>query len=229
MLILLFILAWSSEALVYANLFLGVGSIILWLWTQFSNPGYITKPKEMDFLKLMQIVDPIQLCPDCLVIRTPRSRHCSTCNCCVERFDHHCPWINNCIGVRNHIYFIWFLIFIFSTIVTVFASTLYQLIQMHHEEACREEHLFYAIFPVETTCDLALRTVVSVFLLIVTGFFLGPVLLLFYIQIRNLIVNRTTNERFSRRPPQKRRSSSSMSVVSGDRTDSTGSSLLSAN
>ena len=89
--------------------------------------------------------------------------------------------------------------------------------------------MFYTIFAPEITCNLALRTVVSVFLLCVTGFFLGPVLLLFYIQIRNLIVNRTTNERFSRRPPAKRRNSSNMSVVSGERTDSTGSSLLSAN
>lgn len=45
--------------MVYANLFLGMASIFLWLRTQFSNPGFIKKPKEMDFLKLMQMVDPI--------------------------------------------------------------------------------------------------------------------------------------------------------------------------
>ena len=50
------------------------------------------------------------LCPECEVIRTNRSRHCSICNKCVERFDHHCPWINNCVGVRNHNAFIFFLV-----------------------------------------------------------------------------------------------------------------------
>jgi len=111
--------------LIYLDLTLGILSIILWLRTQFSDPGFIKKPKDVDFLKLMQMVDPIQLCPDCLVIRTPRSRHCSTCNQCVERFDHHCPWINNCIGVKNHMYFMFFLSTIMLTIGVLFITICY--------------------------------------------------------------------------------------------------------
>ena len=72
----------------------------------------------------MSLVDPVALCPDCMVIRTPRSRHCSTCNHCVERFDHHCPWINNCVGVNNHVYFMIFLSVLTSNIITISASTL---------------------------------------------------------------------------------------------------------
>jgi palmitoyltransferase len=64
------------------------------------NPGFLEKDHQFDFMQLLESFEPNCLCPECEVIRTPRSRHCNICKKCVERFDHHCPWINNCIGVR---------------------------------------------------------------------------------------------------------------------------------
>ena len=76
----------------------------------FTDPGYLKSDKSIDFQELLDVVDPCNICPECKVIRTPRSRHCNICNKCVERFDHHCPYLNNCVGYRNHVYFLFYVL-----------------------------------------------------------------------------------------------------------------------
>ena len=44
--------------------------------------------------------------------RPPRAHHCRICKHCIRRMDHHCPWINNCVGEKNQKYFIQFLMWV---------------------------------------------------------------------------------------------------------------------
>ena len=91
-------------------------SILSFLICWLREPGCLVKDTSLNFYELLELFDPNMLCPECEVIRTPRSRHCNICNKCVSRFDHHCPWIDNCIGSRNHG---WFLLYIILTLTYV--------------------------------------------------------------------------------------------------------------
>ncbi|CAG9480771.1 unnamed protein product [Plasmodium vivax] len=54
---------------------------------------------------------PLDYCYVCGVVQILRSRHCNACHRCVRTFDHHCPWINNCVAENNRGSYLMYLLF----------------------------------------------------------------------------------------------------------------------
>ena len=100
-----------------------------------TDPGILPRhPKDLYYVTnrplMRQVINGhriiVPYCYTCSMFRPPRTSHCSVCDNCVERFDHHCLWLGTCIGKRNYKYFYWFITSIFiNQIFQIFSSIYY--------------------------------------------------------------------------------------------------------
>ncbi|KAL4493959.1 hypothetical protein ABPG72_021976 [Tetrahymena utriculariae] len=98
-------------------------------------------------------------CTSCYINMPLRAKHCKDCKRCVARFDHHCPYVGNCIGEKNKCVFYWFLILQLVELLLGFIEVL------KYNEFDQPDNLAYNIY--------------TIFCFIIIAFFFIFVLLLF--------------------------------------------------
>jgi palmitoyltransferase ZDHHC13/17 len=109
----------------YANKFLipvlalFVISNIFYVWIIRKDPGTVKKSSEVSFVKLNKFFEPSFICPTCEILKPKEARHCYICNKCIDRFDHHCQWVDTCIGHDNHSIFYVYLVTIWSYLALI--------------------------------------------------------------------------------------------------------------
>uniref|UniRef100_A0A915E1T5 Palmitoyltransferase n=1 Tax=Ditylenchus dipsaci TaxID=166011 RepID=A0A915E1T5_9BILA len=128
----------------------------------------------------------IRYCIRCAIVKPDRTHHCSTCDKCVLKFDHHCPWVNTCINFTNYKFFVLFNCYGFLLCIFVFFSLLPYFIRW-----------FRSMNPLR---DYDVEFVSVLVLFVVSGLFSISLGCLAFYHLYLISKNKTTNETFG--PPR---------------------------
>ena len=132
-------------------------------------------------------IDIKHYCPKCYIPDSYNCKHCIICDKCVEEFSHHCFWLNKCIGKRNKIFYLFFILFslVFSYhSIFICLYSLFDFVSIAYEKL-----IYFAIFG--NANDRELR-VLSAALVILFNFIVSfPLIFLLFIEIIKFYNKRT--------------------------------------
>ncbi|KNC48584.1 uncharacterized protein AMSG_00361 [Thecamonas trahens ATCC 50062] len=121
-----------------------------------SRPWELPEP-EPDYSQ--PAINPDTLfCRLCQITTSPRTKHCWTCGKCVAGFDHHCMWLNTCVGDRNYAWFFAYLVTMTGLAVTLMGTSFVVFVVYFVDQASVDSH-FYNVYP--ESVPLAVVAIVS--------------------------------------------------------------------
>ena len=150
-LLFIYIRAYSQISILYQiiiSFFIYILEIIMMILGGCSDPGILPRhPNDLYFTTNRPILHTVlngnkiilPFCYSCSMYRPPRTSHCSVCDNCVERFDHHCLWLGTCIGKRNYRYFYFLTLCINISAIFQIGYSLYYIV-VHSKKLKNKEN-----------------------------------------------------------------------------------------
>ncbi|KAJ5495795.1 hypothetical protein N7539_000911 [Penicillium diatomitis] len=136
------------------------------------------------------------VCSTCKRFKPARSKHCSFCQACISRHDHHCVWLMNCVGAKNYKYFLSLLLALSVLLMygtslghSLLLQTMHKIIPPNVQEAMRSWSMYFHVWGIVITRDPRIGTVTL--LMVMTA----PLAIAFLVYHTYLIwAGMTTNE-----------------------------------
>ncbi|KAK2803883.1 palmitoyltransferase akr1 [Onygenales sp. PD_10] len=159
------------------------------------DPGYIPKlgsrNQQRDTItELFNLwkFDEDNFCVYCMIRKPLRSKHCRRCKRCVSKHDHHCPWIDNCVGANNLRHFI---LYIFSMEIGIIFFI--QLVMAHIDSIPAPQDAECNVIS-STLCSIVSRDTFTIVLTLWISLQLIWVSMLCVVQLVQISRNQTTYE-----------------------------------
>ena len=156
-----------------------------------SIPGYQTGKtltiEEFNSLKpikkINDIVFELKYCITCKLIKDIRTFHCNYCKICILKHDHHCGFVSNCIGLKNYLIFIKFIIICFIHCLYICCTSILIMIKIKDYSKDKKNELKFNII-----------NIFIALVLVFSGFFSLFLLSLIIQHIESISKNETTRE-----------------------------------
>ena len=201
LLILLFILPKINIHIYFmAFWILIIALFVSFFFANKSDPGFLEAKDNLTWLQMVeQKIHINEYCPYCRVKKTNKVKHCHVCKKCVSGFDHHCNWIDNCVGEKNKNKFLVFVSITLLNLVFNFCLGMTALKSGEMQSVNNSKKDNYYMKNVEIMMNMrwifnySLSDLIAIMILIVSSFFFIPVSYVLWIQIKNLVLSSNHN------------------------------------